>query len=90
MAGPQLGATGRFPEGTTRGPHDHGQIQVGLSIEMLHGKPLLVLDFGEKAVNWFSMTPDEADLFADTLKARAQTARSGGGRSGGVDTGTST
>lgn len=71
---PKLGATGRFPHGRM-GPHDHGEIAVGLRIEILHGQPRLVLDFGAKAIKWFSMTPDEADLFADTLKARAAIAR---------------
>jgi hypothetical protein len=68
------GATGRFPHGRM-GPHDHGEIAVGLRIEFLHGDPLIVIDFGRKSISWFSMRPDEADQFADTLKARAAMAR---------------
>lgn len=57
------------------GPHDHGEIAVALRIELLHGDPRIVIDFGPKDIKWFAMTPDEADQFADALKARAVTAR---------------
>jgi hypothetical protein len=70
----QPGATGRFPE-EPMGPHDHGQIAVGLRIVFLHGEPRLVIDFGPKAIKWFSMTPDQADAFAAEIKERAATMR---------------
>jgi hypothetical protein len=58
-----------------RGPHDHGALNVGLTIEVSHDRPVLVLDFGAKSISWFSMSPDEADAFADKLKRMAKLAR---------------
>jgi hypothetical protein len=64
---PNLGATGRFPEGKLT-PEDEGEIQIAIG----HKDGKVVVDFGKPTV-WIGFTPAQARDIADLLMLRADT-----------------
>ena len=69
---PQLGATGKFPEGKLV-REDQGEIQVAIACV----KDKVVIDFG-KPVVWVGMTPQQAKEIGELLIERAGVLPGGG------------
>lgn len=67
--GPELGATGLFPEGKLTG-EDEGEIKFAIA----NAKGKVLLDFGTPVV-WMGLLPDQADAIARTLVKHAKEAR---------------
>ena len=58
------------PAGDPLGPNDEGGLKCGIT----HIAGRVVINLGKK-IDWFAMTPDEADEFAAKLKEWAAKAR---------------
>ena len=65
------GPTGRFPDGKIN-DSDEGEIAMAIGVDIAAGR--IFMDFG-KAVKWVAMTPEQAEGFADLLKAKARQLR---------------
>jgi hypothetical protein len=65
------GATGNYPNGKLN-EYDEGELAVAITADTLNR--CITMDFG-KQVAWISMTPEQAEGFAELLKLKASEVR---------------
>lgn len=65
IPGPNLGATGRYPEGKL---NDSDEGEIAIAVGGQDGK--VIIDFGGK-IGWIGFAPDQARQVAESLNAKA-------------------
>lgn len=70
-----LGSTGKFPNGKLN-ENDEGELAAAISVvKGENGIKKVVINFGDKKINWLALMPEQAEAFAGGLIAYAKIAK---------------